>query len=77
MKAPSLTKWSRDSQTLHDSVPGQLHLSLPVVYCSSQSNARSISTLLDKHVETFMDQRIDIHKSQKQRCEFSRSVYFN
>lgn len=65
MKGPSLTKWSRDSQTLTNSVPGQLHLSLPVVCCSSQSYSLSVSTLLDQHVETFMDQRIDIHKSNK------------
>ena len=62
MKAPSLTKWSRDAQTLSLTVPGQLLLSVPVVNCSSQSNSLAISKLMDQHVETFMDQRMDIIK---------------
>lgn len=67
MKSPSLTKWTSDSQTLTHTVPGQLHLHVPVVYSSSKSNAISISKLVDNHVETFMDQRISIQKSHESR----------
>lgn len=57
MKSPSSSKWTRDTHVTQNACPGDLCLSLPVVYSSSRRNVAGLSELLDRHIENIMDLR--------------------
>lgn len=59
--APSSTKWTIDVQDVGNNTPGCLRLSIPIMYFNSSRNVQSVVTLLDKHIETFMKVRSEMH----------------
>jgi len=60
--SPSFSKWTRDVQDVGNNSPGTLRLNLPAIYLNSSRNVTSIVGLLDKHIETFMRVRSEIHR---------------
>lgn len=59
--APSSVKWTRDVQDVSNNSPGIIRLSVPSVYFSANRNVLSIVSILDDHIETFMNLRSKIH----------------
>lgn len=61
-KTPSAKKWSKDAQVYSCPFPGQIELSLPVVFTSSSTTVNAISTLLDSNIEAILVQRLEMAK---------------
>lgn len=59
--APSAVKWTRDVHNTANNSPGVLRLSIPFIFFSSTKNVRSLVSMLDSHIETFMKIRSIIH----------------
>lgn len=59
--APSAVKWTRDVHNTGNNSPGALRLTIPFVFLSSSKNVRSLVSMLDSHIETFMKIRSTIH----------------
>lgn len=57
MVHPSTSKWTSDVRGMSDNCPGTLRLSIPTVYMNSRLNVETVRSLLDEHIETFMDLR--------------------
>ena len=59
--SPSPVKWTRDIQDVGNNLPGSLRLSLPYMFFTANKNVRSLVSLLDTQIETFMRVRSKIH----------------
>lgn len=59
--APSSVKWTQDVQDVGNCTPGCLRLSVPTVVMTASRNVRSLVSLLDNHIETFMRMRAKMH----------------
>lgn len=59
--APSTIKWTRDIQDAGNNCPGQLRLTIPFIFSSSNRNVRRLVLILDNHIETFMRFRSTLH----------------
>ena len=59
--SPSNSKWTRDVHEIGNNPPGILTLSVPIMFFSAGRNVRSLVSILDNHIETFMNQRSYLH----------------
>ena len=59
--APSSVKWTRDIHDVGNNTPGCLRLSVPTVFFTASRNVRSLVSILDDHIETFMKVRSQLH----------------
>lgn len=59
--APSSIKWTRDVHISGNNTPGLLRLTLPIIFFNASRNVRSLVSILDNHIETFMKCRGMIH----------------
>ena len=60
---PSSVKWTRDIHDVGNNCPGSLRLTVPCVVFNASLNVRSLVSLLDTHIETFMKVRAKIHNT--------------
>lgn len=65
--SPSHVKWTKDVQDVGINTPGILRLSLPSIFFSSRRSVRSLVSLFDKHIETFMKMRSYLHNNSSFR----------
>lgn len=63
VKPPSTKKWSRDTHNVLCPIPGQIVLSLPVVFTASRPNVQSIAELLDDNIDDILIQRVKLKSS--------------
>lgn len=61
--SPSAMKWTRDIHDVGNNLPGSLRLSIPYVFFTTSRNVRTLVSLLDTQIETFMRVRSKIHNS--------------
>lgn len=59
--APSGVKWTRDVQDVGNNAPGCLRLTIPAIMVTSNKNVRSLVSILDNRIETFMNVRSRMH----------------
>ena len=59
--SPSTTKWTRDIDNVGNNLPGSLRLSIPYMFFTSNRNVRSVVSLLDAQIETFMTLKSKLH----------------
>ena len=61
--APSAVKWTRDIQDVGNNTPGQLRLTVPTIFFTSKRNVECLVSMFDRHIETFMKMRAQIHST--------------
>jgi len=57
LSAPSNNKWTRDVHDTGNNCPGQLRMTVPYVFFTARRTVRSLVSILDKNIETFMKVR--------------------